>query len=387
LRQSAIEVGNLATPGDFPDAGFVRFFDFMKCFVTAVYLLLAGAFHVAAEETSDRVPLPSSWHYSAPLISPEDRDTNRSHAQKDPTVVFHDDRWHVFMTVKLQGRTAMEHASFSSWQNGEPNAAERTLLEVTDSDYFGAPQVFFFEPHQLWYLIYQVGMPKAEGSQWPDKMWVAYSTTRDITDPTSWTPARPMPGLDGGPDDPRIKGGLDYWVICDDQRAYLFLTSLNGKLWRLSTALADFPAGFSDSDCHVALEANIFEASHTYRIAGRDGKNRYLTVIEENGNSGRYFKAYLADRLDGEWRPLTEADDEANAFASRFNTAPAPGVEQWTDNFSHGEIIRMSNDQTLSIDPYHMRLVFQGMLEKNKQAKGYGAFQWRIGLLTPAEGR
>ena len=116
------------------------------------------------------------------------------------------------------------------------------------------------------------------------KMWVAYSTTTDIADPTSWTRARPI--LDGGPKDPRTVGGLDYWIICDDQRAYLFLTSLNGKMWRLSTNLEDFPSGFDH--CKLALQAKIFEASHIYRL---QGQNKYLTIVEENGR--RYFKAYL----------------------------------------------------------------------------------------------
>jgi hypothetical protein len=351
---------------------------------TALYSSFAWmAMTATTAQESAEFTAPTTWHYSAPLISPEDRDTHRSHAQKDPSVVFHDGRWHVFMTVKLEGRTALEYASFVSWQNGEPDAAKRTLLTVSDSDYFGAPQVFFFAPHQLWYLIYQVGMPQTETGAKSNKMWVAYSTTADISDPASWTKAKPMPGLDGGADDPRVTGGLDYWVICDDQRAYLFLTSLNGKMWRLSTALADFPAGFGD--CQLALQAEIFEASHTYRIKGRSGDDRdqFVTLIEENGKRGRYFKAYLADRLDGEWRPLDENDSEENAFASRFNTEPAPGFDAWTDNFSHGELIRDGIDQNLVIDPAKLRFVFQGMLEKDKQAKGYGAFQWRIGLLTP----
>lgn len=205
------------------------------------------------------------------------------------------------------------------------------------------------------------------------KMWVAYSTTADIADPESWTMAQPM--LDGGPEDPRTVGGLDYWIICDDERAYLFLTSLNGKMWRLWTKLEDFPNGFDH--CELALQAKIFEASHTYRLKGR---NQYLTIIEENGR--RYYKAYRADRLDGEWKPV--ADTAENPFASQRNIRPANGVGPWTDNVSHGELIRDGIDQTLTIDPDNLRFIFQGMLEKDKRSKGYGQFQWRIGMLTPA---
>ena len=310
--------------------------------------------------------VPTLWECTAPLIAPEKRDINTSRAQKDPTVVFHEGQWHVFMTVKLPGRSAIEHCTFTHWQ--EADSSKRTILTISDSDYYCAPQVFYFTPHKLWYLVYQMGVPNA------NKMWVAYSTTADITDPNSWTQARPM--LDGGPRDPRQVGGLDYWIICDAQRAYLFLTSLNGKMWRLWTTLDNFPLGFDH--CELALEAKIFEASHTYRLKGM---NKYLTVIEENGR--RYYKAYLADRLDGKWMPV--ADTAERPFAGWKNIRPAPGVQPWTDNISHGELIRDGCDQTLTINPNNLRFIFQGMWDAHKSGKGYGQFQWRIGMLTPVK--
>ena len=328
----------------------------------ALLLVFATPLDLAA---GDPLTAPFSWTCSAPLIAPEKRDLEPSRAQKDPTVVLHDGRWHVFMTVKLPDRSAIEYCSFADWK--QAHTAQRTLLPLSESRYFCAPQVFYFEPHRKWYLIYQVGMPGAK------KMWVAYSNTTDIADPASWTKARPI--LDGGPDDPRKLGGLDYWIICDERRAYLFFTSLNGKMWRLWTRLEDFPRGFDP--CEVALTANIFEASHTYRVKGR---TRYLTIVEQKGQ--RHFKAYVADRLDGEWTPL--ADTFERPFAGARNVRPAPGVTPWTDNISHGELIRASNDQTLTIDPDHLRFVFQGMWQRDKGGKGYGAFQWRIGMLTPA---
>jgi hypothetical protein len=308
---------------------------------------------------------PAAWEYSAPLIAPEKRDQEPSRAQKDPTIVFHDGRWHVFMTVKLPKRSAIEHCSFEKWS--EADASTRTLLKVSDSDYFCAPQVFWFEPHKKWYLVYQMGVPKA------DKMWVAYSTTTHLADPASWTRAAPV--LDGGTDDPRPEGGLDYWIICDDRRAYLFFTSLNGKMWRAWTELKDFPKGFGH--CEVALRAAIFEASHTYALKGM---KKYLTIVEENGQ--RFYKGYVADRLDGEWTPVADTADKP--FAGWRNIRPAKGVEAWTDNVSHGELIRDGVDQTMTVDPKNLRFVFQGMLESAKSGRGYGQFQWRIGMLTPA---
>lgn len=346
----------------------------INCTILAAALILMGtaveASPAAEPPLQDRTEpaafrVPAVWEYGAPLITPEQRERDPSRAQKDPTVVFYGGKWHVFMTVKLPGRSAIETCSFERWEDAD--GSRRTILKVSQSDYYCAPQVFYFAAHKKWYLIYQMGVPGAKS------MWVAYSTTTTIADPDSWTPARPI--LDGGEQDPRQVGGLDYWIICDDQRAYLFLTSLNGKMWRLWTKLEDFPKGFDH--CELALQAKIFEASHTYKLKGTD---KYLTIIEENGR--RYYKAYLADRLDGEWTPL--ADTAERPFAGWNNVRPARGVEPWTDNVSHGELVRDGYDQTLTVDPGNLRLIFQGMLEEHKAGKGYGQFQWRIGMLTPA---
>ena len=308
---------------------------------------------------------PAHWRYSAPLISPEKREAEPSQAQKDPTVVFHDGTWHVFMTVKLPGRSAIEYCSFDKWENAD--RSRRTILPVSSSKYYCAPQVFYFAPQRKWYLIYQMGVPDAK------KMWVAYSTTEKIGDPSSWTQAQPI--LDGGVSDPRTVGGLDYWIIGDEQRMYLFFTSLDGRMWRMWTKLEEFPKGFDH--CELALQAKIFEASHIYRLKGT---SQYLTIIEENGR--RFYKAYVADRLDGRWIPL--ADTAEKPFAGWTNIRPAPGVVAWTDNVSHGELVRDNNDQTMMVDPANLRFVFQGMLDKDKSGKGYGQFSWRIGILTPA---
>lgn len=56
-------------------------------------------------------------------------------------------------------------------------------------------------------------------------------------------------------------------------------------------------------------------------------------------------------------------------------------------SISHGELIRDGCDETLTVDPNHLRFVFQGMWDKHKSGREYGQFQWRIGLLTPVPKR
>lgn len=318
-----------------------------------------------AQAETPPIEIPKMWNYSKPLISPETRKIEPSKAQKDPTVVYYDNKWHVFMTVKLPNRSAIEYCAFDKWE--QANDAPRTLLNICDSDYFCAPQIFYLTPHKKWYLVYQAGMPGAK------KMWVAFSTSENINDPGAWTKAAPM--LDGGPNDPRTVGGLDYWIICTKDTAWLFYTSLNGKMWRMSTPIAEFPQGFSD--CQLALQGDFFEASHTYKITGQE---KFLTLLEQKGK--RYFQAYIADRIDGEWNPL--AVTFAEPFAGAKNIQSEPGTEQWTDNISHGELIRSGYDEKLEVSPKNLQFLFQGMLETDKKQK-YGSYRWRIGMLTPAD--
>jgi hypothetical protein len=310
---------------------------------------------------------PAAWELSAPLIGPEKRSQDPSVSVKDPSIVFHEGRWHVFMTIRCEGWTPIEYASFDKWENADK--APRTILRVREK-YYCAPQVFYFRPQKKWYLIYQVGDPNTKL-----KHQVAYSTSDNVAEPNSWTKTQYlMPE-----DDPRKEAGLDYWIICDEQRAYLFYTSLNGKMWRLWTKLEDFPKGFGH--CELALQADIFEASHTYRLKGM---NKYLTVVEANPGWPRYYKAYLADRLEGQWKPI--ADTQAKPFAGAANVRPASGGELWTDNISHGELIREGIDETMTVDPRNLRFVIQGALEKDRAGKPYGKIPWRIGILTPAKG-
>jgi hypothetical protein len=304
------------------------------------------------------------WKSSPPLVAPAERADDPCYSIKDPTVVFHDGRWHIFCTIRSVRRThQIEYLSFADWNEAEK--APRHVLALTDG-YFCAPQVFFFRPHDKWYLICQVSEPSREPSLQP-----AYSTSEDLADPASWTKPRLL-----FEQAPAIKAWIDFWVICDAERAHLFFTSLDGRMWRAETALADFPRGWSQPA--VALEGDIFEASHTYRLAGLD---KFLTVVEAQADGRRYYKAYLADRLAGPWRPL--ADTLERPFAGRANVRfDGPG---WTDSFSHGELLRAANDETLPVDPARLRFLFQGVSDEAKAGKSYGQIPWRLGLLEPEQ--
>jgi len=90
----------------------------------------------------------------------------------------------------------------------------------------------------------------------------------------------------------------------------------------------------------------------------------------------RYYKAWLADKLEGPWKPLAATRD--HPFAS---TANVTQKEPWTTSISHGELIRSGNDETLEVDPANLRFVFQGVDAEGYQAKKYGSIPWQIGIL------
>jgi hypothetical protein len=145
-------------------------------------------------------------------------------------------------------------------------------------------------------------------------------------------------------------------------------------MWREETTLKQFPRGWSEPE--LALEADIFEASHIYKIVGQE---KYLTVVEaQNGPAWRYYKAYLADRLDGQWTPL--ADSKEKNFAGKNNVTFSQD-EQWAGSISHVELIRSGYDETLAIDPNNLRLIYQGVLDPDTAGKPYGQIPWRLGLL------
>ena len=218
---------------------------------------------------------------------------------------------------------------------------------------------------------FTVADDQASDESWEPKYQAAYSTTRTIADPSSWSKLKPLGARPAGQ-----KAGLDFWIICDEKKAHLFFTTLNGRMWREETTLAKFPAGWSKPV--LAIRGDIFEASHTYALKGL---GKYLTVVEAQGGRGwRYFKAYLADRLEGPWKPL--AATKAKSFASMANSRhPEP---RWTDCISHGELLRAGRDQRLEVDPANLRFVFQGVLDKDRAGKPYGRIPWRLGLLEPA---
>ncbi|MCS7160950.1 MAG: non-reducing end alpha-L-arabinofuranosidase family hydrolase, partial [Gemmatales bacterium] len=223
-----------------------------------------------------QLPQKFFWRASPPLIEPQPVNQDHVYAFKDPSVVFYEGRWHLFCTVRGRQRShGIAYFNFPDWDKA---GQARPVMLPNHDGFFCAPQVFYFRPHQRWYLICQ-----AADKNWTPNYGPAFATSPRLDDPPSWSRLTPLQVTKPA----AAHGWLDFWVICDEQYAYLFFTSLDGKMWRSRTALAQFPQGWSPPV--LALQGDIFEASHTYKILGH---NLYLTIIEaQNGPGWRYYKA------------------------------------------------------------------------------------------------
>ncbi len=315
------------------------------------------------QQPSHALPATLAWTSSDVLVPPPSDAEHEILAIKDPSIVRYNDRWHIYATTaSKQGQWQMVYLSFPDWEDAKD--AKPYYLDQNPNlrGYHCAPQVFYFTPHKKWYLIYQ--------SQHPQ-----YSTADDLAKPETWT--APQNFFD---EKPATVGNLwiDYWVICDDTHAYLFFTGDDGKFYRSRTTIDQFPNGMSEPV--VVLEEknrfDLFEGSATYKLKGTD---QYLTIIEALGPDGvRFYKGFTADRLDGEWKPYAVTWDIP--FAGMNNVTFAPGVEHWTNDISHGELIREGYDQTMTVDPYNFRLLYQGRKPSNEQLP-YHQLPYRLGLL------
>ncbi|MGC9539767.1 non-reducing end alpha-L-arabinofuranosidase family hydrolase [Streptomyces sp. UG1] len=288
-------------------------------------------------------------------------------ALKDPSVVYHNGRYHVFATTTNQsGAYSMVYLNFTDWS--QANSATQHYLDQTaiGGGYKAAPQVFYFAPQQKWYLVFQTGSN------------AAYSTTSDISNPRSWSAPKPF-YADGMPQIIRDNIGngywVDFWVICDSANCYLFSSDANGHLYRSETSLSNFPNGFGNTVIAMQDSARypLWEAANVYRSAS----SQYLPIVEAIGSGGkRYFRSWTSPAITGPWTAL--AVTEASPFAGAANVTFSGTT--WTRDISHGEMIRNGIDQTLPISPCGMRYLYQG--KDPNAGDPYSLLPWRLGLLT-----
>ncbi|QQS05518.1 MAG: alpha-L-arabinofuranosidase [Fibrobacterota bacterium] len=275
-------------------------------------------------------------------------------AIKDFTMVRYNNQYIVYMTYTPPGGgfKGAYMTPFSTFAD----AAAATQAVMPNNLPGVAPELIYFTPKNTW--VYT--------TQWCATGSFCYTTGSDPTKPTSFAAqTKPLLTENITPNAP-----IDQVVICDDTNCFLFYADDKGNIYRGSMAKGSFPANFTGTKKILSETdpAKLFEAVEVYKIKGQ---KKYLMIVE--CGYPRYFRAFTATDLGGTWTPIANTINAATPFAGPKNVTGG-----WSNDISHGEIVRTGSDEYREIDPCNMQMIYQGLTTGGD----YNSLPYKMGHLT-----